>query len=317
MNVLDLFSGIGGFGLGLEQAGMRVVAHCEFENSAQRVLKKHWPDVPLFHDVTKLGHEDLKNMDIDLICGGFPCQDISIAGKNAGIEDGERSGLWREFHRLIDEVRPKYAVIENVSALLSRGLNIVLRDLAEIGYDATWTTLDTQYFGLPQRRRRVYILAVRDGIRTNADPFQFAKRDTANCRRQVADIDKSRQWDFTTTKGIGYPFAYFTRQRSDEFAACGVASTITKRDYKSYTDLVVHEGKIRRVTPTERLLVQGFAPDWFDGLGLTDTEKFMLNGMSIPVVKWLGEQIIAYDAGSCDTINPDLQISKFFKDGHS
>jgi DNA-cytosine methyltransferase len=157
MNILDLFSGIGGFSLGLERAGMKTVAFCEVDKKAQLVLKKHWPDVPIFDDVSNLKGEHIEQT-IDIICGGFPCQDISLAGKGAGLE-GKRSGLWTEFHRLIKEIRPKYAIIENVSALRSRGLDQVLRSLSEIGYDAEWHCITAASVGAPHRRDRIWIVA--------------------------------------------------------------------------------------------------------------------------------------------------------------
>ena len=137
MRVLDLFSGIGGFSLGLERAGMTTVAFCEVDPFCRAVLRKHWPEVPVYDDVQTLSATRLvaDGIGVDVICGGFPCQDISIAGKGAGLA-GKRSGLWYEFHRLIHEIKPHYAIIENVSALRSKGLDDVLRSLTEIGYDA-------------------------------------------------------------------------------------------------------------------------------------------------------------------------------------
>ena len=140
MNVLDLFSGIGGFSLGLERAGFTTVAFCEIDPYARAVLRKHWPLVPQFEDVRDLTADALSRYDIgpiDVICGGFPCQDISHAGKGAGLA-GERSGLWSEIARLVGELRPRYVIVENVAALRGRGLERVLGDLAEIGYDAEW-----------------------------------------------------------------------------------------------------------------------------------------------------------------------------------
>ena len=157
MNVLDLFSGIGGFSLGLERAGFKTVAFCEVDKKCQAVLKKHWPDVPMFDDVSNLKGKDIEEK-IDVICGGFPCQDISLAGKGAGLA-GKRSGLWSEFHRLIKEIRPKYAIIENVSALRSRGLDQVLGALSEIGYDAEWHCITAASVGAPHRRDRIWIVA--------------------------------------------------------------------------------------------------------------------------------------------------------------
>lgn len=161
MKVLDLFSGIGGFSLGLERAGFETVAFCEFDKKAQAVIRKNWAGIKIYDDVRTLTKEQMATDGIirpDIICGGFPCQDISLAGKGAGLA-GERSGLWFEFHRLISEIRPKYAIIENVSALRSRGLDEVLRSLAEIGYDAEWHCIPASAVGAPHRRDRVWIIA--------------------------------------------------------------------------------------------------------------------------------------------------------------
>lgn len=156
LKVLDLFSGIGGFSLGLERAGMQTVAFCEIDKKAQQVLRKHWPDVPVFDDVTTLKGDQIGTVDV--ICGGFPCQDISLAGKGAGLE-GARSGLWWQFHRLIKEIKPSWVIAENVSALRSRGLDTVLRSLAEIGYDAEWHCIPASAVGAPHQRDRIWIVA--------------------------------------------------------------------------------------------------------------------------------------------------------------
>jgi DNA (cytosine-5)-methyltransferase 1 len=159
--VLDLFSGIGGFSLGLERTGgFETAAFCEVDKKAQLVLKKHWPDVPIYDDVQDLTAQGLSDDGINptVICGGFPCQDISFAGKGEGIE-GKRSGLWSEYARLIGEIRPRYAIVENVSALLTRGLDRVLADLAEIGFDAEWHCIPATYVGAPHRRDRIWIIA--------------------------------------------------------------------------------------------------------------------------------------------------------------
>jgi DNA (cytosine-5)-methyltransferase 1 len=170
VNVLDLFSGIGGFSLGLERAGMRTVAFCEIDPYCRAVLRKHWPNVPIHEDVRSLTSVRLINTlqraswPIDVICGGFPCQDISEAGRGAGIE-GARSGLWRSFYRLIGELRPSYAIVENVSALAWRGLGTILGDLAEIGYDAEWSSVSACSVGAPHPRERVFIVAYPEGGR--------------------------------------------------------------------------------------------------------------------------------------------------------
>jgi DNA (cytosine-5)-methyltransferase 1 len=152
----SLFSGIGGMDLGLERAGMECAWQVEIGDYATRVLTKHWPNVPKYRDVREVGKHNLE--PVDLICGGFPCQDISNAGKRAGI-DGERSGLWSEFHRIICELRPRYVLVENVAALLNRGMGRVLGDLAEVGYDAEWDCIRASDFGASHERERLFIVA--------------------------------------------------------------------------------------------------------------------------------------------------------------
>ena len=167
MRVLDLFSGIGGFSLGLERAGMQTVAFCEIEPYPRAVLRKHWPNVPCYDDIRTLTADRLRADGIvpNVICGGFPCQDISVAGGGAGINKDTRSGLWAEYARLIGEIRPQYVIVENVAALLGRGLDRVLGDLAQIGYDAEWHCIPASAVGAPHRRDRVWIVAYPSGAR--------------------------------------------------------------------------------------------------------------------------------------------------------
>jgi len=153
----SLFAGIGGFDLGLERAGMACAWQVEREPYAVRVLEKHWPNVRRHDDVCTFPPAE-GNWAVDLICGGFPCQDISFAGKGLGLA-GKRSGLWVEMHRIIGELRPRYVIVENVAALLARGMETVLGDLSEIGYDAEWHVIPASAVGAPHRRDRVWIVA--------------------------------------------------------------------------------------------------------------------------------------------------------------
>ncbi len=167
LKVLDLFSGIGGFSLGLERTdGFETVAFCEIDPFCRRVLAKHWPDVPIYEDVCTLtaGHLAADGIVPDVICGGFPCQDISVGGNAAGIT-GDRSGLWRHYFRLISEIRPQFVLVENVAALLGRGLGDVLGDLAAIGYDAEWHCIPATALGACHRRDRVWIVAYPEALR--------------------------------------------------------------------------------------------------------------------------------------------------------
>lgn len=157
LKVLDLFSGIGGFSLGLERTGgFETIAFCETDPFCRKVLTKHWPEVPVFDDVKTLKGLDIE--PVDLVCGGFPCTDISRAGKMAGL-CGERSGLWGQMRRIVGEAKPSYVLIENVARLCSDGLASVLCDLAALGYDAEWHCVPGFSIGSPQVRDRVYVVA--------------------------------------------------------------------------------------------------------------------------------------------------------------
>lgn len=152
----SLFAGIGGFDLGFERAGMRCVWQVEIDPYCRKVLSKHWPDVPKWDDVKTFTGEGFERPDV--ICGGFPCQDISNAGKRAGI-DGKRSGLWSEYARIVRMVRPRFVVVENVAALLHRGIGRVLGDLASCGFDAEWDCLPAWAFGADIERERMFLVA--------------------------------------------------------------------------------------------------------------------------------------------------------------
>lgn len=173
LKVLDLFSGIGGFSLGLERTGgFETVAFCEIEEFPRKVLRKHWPEVPIYDDVRTLTAAQLERdgISVDVICGGFPCQDISPAGKGAGINGG-RSKLWFEFDRLIREVRPQIVLIENSGRLRSRGLDRVLYSLAERGYDAEWATIPAAAVGAPHWRDRIWIIAYPQRSERGKEPY--------------------------------------------------------------------------------------------------------------------------------------------------
>jgi DNA (cytosine-5)-methyltransferase 1 len=198
----SLFSGVGGFDLGLERAGMECAWTVEYDKQARSVLRKHWPDVPHYEDVHDVGFPrklvrernhrgdcevstggrkrelprgsrghgptDTQNIQpVDLICGGFPCQDYSVAGKRGGLA-GDRGALWWQMHRIIAECRPQWVVGENVPGLLSsnggRDFLTIVASLVELGYGVAWATLDSKYFGVAQRRRRLFIVGHSGGI---------------------------------------------------------------------------------------------------------------------------------------------------------
>ena len=188
LRVLDLFSGIGGFSLGLERTGgFETVAFCEIDPFCQRVLAKHWPEVPCYEDVCTLNADTLARdgIGIDVICGGFPCQDVSHAGKRAGLE-GARSGLWSEYARIIGELRPRFVLVENVPGLLSLGMGTVLGDLSALGYDAVWDCVSAASVGAPHRRDRVWIIA----------HTQHPNANNAGSHRKALDVYRGAQLQY-------------------------------------------------------------------------------------------------------------------------
>lgn len=168
LTLVELFAGIGGFSCGFHRAGVKTVAAVEIYPAARSVFSKHFPDVVLFNDVTKVGGDDLRAVGFiperGIITGGWPCQDISVAGRGKGLA-GDRSGLFSEVVRLLEELRPKWFVLENVPRLLTinggRDMGTVIGALAECGYGIGWRVLDAQYFGVPQKRRRIFIIGHR------------------------------------------------------------------------------------------------------------------------------------------------------------
>jgi len=155
LTVGSLFSGIGGLDLGLERAGMEVIWQSEIDPYACKVLAKHWKDVPNYGNIKEINWGDIVRPDI--ICGGYPCQPFSTAGKRNGTDDPRH--LWPWVREAISELRPKYAILENVRGHVSLGLNVVLGEMASIGYDAEWQIVSAASVGAPHRRDRVIIVA--------------------------------------------------------------------------------------------------------------------------------------------------------------
>lgn len=183
MKIGSLFSGYGGLDIAVAKVFNAEIAwHCEWDDAPSKILEKHFPGIPNYRDVTKVDFTQVEKVDI--LTGGFPCQDLSIAGKRAGLKEGTRSGLWSEFARAISDIKPKFVVIENVRGILSaeansdleygneslgvptgqpvlRAVGCVLGDLADLGYDAKWCGLRAADSGAPHNRFRVFILATR------------------------------------------------------------------------------------------------------------------------------------------------------------
>jgi DNA (cytosine-5)-methyltransferase 1 len=294
----SLFSGIEGFGLGLECAGMECSWQCEINDDCQKVLSKHWPNVPKHKDVRDFNHG--RFVRPDLICGGFPCQDISLVGPNTGLA-GERSGLWFEFQRVIRDFLPKIVLVENVPGLLTsnKGCDLltVIQGLAELRYGVAWRVLNSRWFGLPQNRERIFIVGCRFNPRRAAeilferDALPWDDREVRENRLDVAASDQERPRE--TVVCFQPRIARNGRGQPKEYADALVASeTGPHGDSKPH---IVYSGGVRSLMPVEWLRIQGFPDDWLDGFDFKDMTKFRMigNAVSPPVSEWIGKRIVA------------------------
>ena len=303
MRTLSLFSGIGGFDLGFERAGMTVVGVCEIDKHAQKILQRHFPDATLHDDVRKVHYA---RESVDLVCGGFPCQDLSVAGKRRGL-DGERSGLWFEFARIIDEVQPQWVVIENVPGLFSsdggRDFAVIIQWLAKRGYGVGWRVLDSQGFGLAQRRKRVFIVAsfgTPRGCTLLLEP-ESVRWDTTTRRgerqghtRAVAKCLTAHGQRIDYESEIMIPFLLWESTHCDDpVRLCSnqnLSPTLPARMGTGGNNVPLIG--VRRLTPTECERLQGFPDGWTSGQSDTHRYKQLGNAVSVPVAEWIGRRIM-------------------------
>jgi DNA (cytosine-5)-methyltransferase 1 len=204
LTVGSLFSGIGGLDLGLERAGMAVRWQSEIDPYCCRVLAKRWPDVPNLGDVTAVDWSTVER--VDLICGGYPCQPFSYAGKRGGADDPRH--LWPHLASALRHLRPRFAILENVPGHLSLGFGRVLGDLAELGFDAEWDCIPAAAVGAPHLRYRVFVVAYASGARRREDAGGASGHEGQNARGPEADDhvadgdgEGGRAWDVAAADG--------------------------------------------------------------------------------------------------------------------
>ena len=211
---VSLFAGVGGFDLAMQRQGVRVVASVEIDKKCNEVLAKHFPEAVQFDDVTTVKGSDLIgagfNPSRGIIAGGFPCQDVSVAGKRAGLA-GARSGLFWEAARIVEEAQSEYFILENVPGLLSSNkgadFGVVIGTMADLGYSVGWRVLDAQYFGVPQRRKRVFIVGRRSSERGIAEILfksEGLRRNTTQIRETREDTTSSITGSFTASSFANY-----------------------------------------------------------------------------------------------------------------
>jgi DNA (cytosine-5)-methyltransferase 1 len=208
----SLFSGIGGIDLGLERAGLICQWQSEIDSYSSRVLKKHWPNVPNHGDITKMQTDQIEK--VDLICGGFPCQDLSVAGKGAGLK-GERSGLFYELTRIVRGIRPQYLLLENVAALLVRGLDDVLGSLAALRYDCEWHCIPAAAIGAPHRRDRLFIIGKKNIKSCSAVADAYCDGCEKNAKQKPKPGGASRLEVFTPPQRQKNLFCQLQQFRND------------------------------------------------------------------------------------------------------
>ena len=235
---VSLFAGVGGFDLAMERNNVDVVANVEIDKQCQQVLAKHFPKAKQFSDITEVKGSDLIAAGFEssrgIITGGFPCQDLSVAGKRRGLA-GERSGLFWEIARLIEETKTEWFILENVPGLLTsnkgRDFGVVIGTMADIGYSLAWRVLDAQHFGVPQRRRRVFIVGRRTGDGLSAAEILFKSE---GLRRNTTQSKQTRQDTATSTaRSFGQSsFAGYTEG----------PATLTATSYKRPEDNVIVNG---------------------------------------------------------------------------
>jgi len=235
---VSLFAGVGGFDLAMERNGVEVVANVEIDKQCQKVLAKHFPKAKQFSDITDVKGSDLIGAGFEpsrgIITGGFPCQDLSVAGKRAGLV-GERSGLFWEIARLIEEAQTEWFILENVPGLLTsnkgKDFGVVIGTMADIGYSLAWRVLDAQHFGVPQRRRRVFIVGRRTGDGLSSAEVLFKseglRRNTTQSKQAGQDTAASTARSFGQSSFAGYTEG---------------PATLTATSYKRPEDNVVVNG---------------------------------------------------------------------------
>ena len=311
MNVLSVCSGIGAPECAWTPLGFKFVGASEIEEFPSAVLSHHYPDVPNFGDLNNYKEWKLDDTDINVICGGTPCVSFSVAGLRRGLDD-ERGNLSLVFIRLCERVQPEFIVWENVPGVLSsnggKDFAAFTGALSEIGYSFAWRILDAQFFGVPQRRRRVFLVG-------HCGDWRYPAAILFEPKSVRGDTPKSGKAgeDIAPTVVCGPPYSRTGNQRVEaealvlqrmrgfgDYTESNHASALKARDYKDATDLVVME-RARRIMPIEAERLQGFPDNYTDityrGKPAPDSQRYKAlgNSMAVPVLRWIGERILQCD----------------------
>jgi DNA (cytosine-5)-methyltransferase 1 len=328
MKFATVCSGVEACSVAWEPLGWKPVFYSEIEDFPSEVLTHHWPDVPNHGDMTNFEEWGYGTGSVDVFCGGTPCQSFSVAGLRKGLSD-ERGNLALTYCRMVDQLRPKWFIWENVAGVLSsnggRDFGSILGAMAELGYVFGWRVLDAQHFGVPQRRRRLFLVGCASGDIGDIRQVLFEPTGVAGNSGSLGATEQDTPAE--TRRGVA-----FDMQAFGQYGDGSKASTVKARDYKDATDLVVYENNpsdarlkplgdksstviarwgtggnnvplvhnktIRRLTPVEVERLQGF-PDnhtnipWNRKEFAPDSRRYkaMGNSMAVPVMQWLGRRI--------------------------
>ncbi len=324
MKFVSLFAGVGGFDLGLERAGHVCVGQVEIDLNARAVLEEHWPDVPKHDDVTTAkdwADEIGLSGNVDTVVGGFPCQDLSVAGRRTGLA-GSRSGLFFDALSFATHVKAETVILENVPGLLTsnqgRDFGTVLTELADAGYsNIEWRVLDSQFFGVPQRRRRIFIVAstTKRGFRSVLAEQSDSSWSIAPSRKQAKDTSRATGESFAVYGQSGYADydlgvktlnASMHKRPDDSVVVFSPRfdEVVRLHDSKIAPTVAAYYGtggnnmpmfadgvKVRRLTPLECERLQGFPDNWTGSQADTHRYKQMGNAVTVNVIEWIGSRL--------------------------
>ena len=287
MKAASFFTGAAGFDLGFEQAGIEVVFQCEIDKFARQLLTEKYPQVAKHDDITQLHSTALPPADIYF--GGFPCQDASTAGNRVGLK-GKKTGLFYHFVRLIKANKPQWVVLENVPGLLSTGrrqdFKSVIETLAECGYYVSWRVLDSQYFGVSQRRRRLFLVGCYGDWRGGAESLFESRIEAKDASQGSRDESEIAPGD---RAGISVETSFLNPKYN---RILHHYQNLTPTLCASDRGFALLDGdRFRFPTPLECERLQGFPDHWTAGFSSTQRYKMIGNAVSVPVAKWLGERI--------------------------
>ena len=306
--VVSLFAGVGGFDLAFERAGAKVVASVEIDKKCQDVLAKHFPQSKIFGDIQGVNGGELIaagfNPANGIISGGFPCQDLSVGGKQKGLS-GARSGLFWEICRILDETKAQSFVLENVGGLLSsnngRDMRTVINALNERGYGIGWRCFDSQHFGVAQRRKRIFIVGfLGDRGERAAEVLAFEEGRRRYFRTRGKEEPRITVGSpKRTANDLIHTFSKARRAQSVEDYETWVerdfTNTLNSFDNATEvraTELVVSQGRVRRLMPIEMERLQGFPDNWTEGQADSNRYKQMGNAVSVPVAQWIAQRML-------------------------